>query len=285
MVSLILVTAAPAAAGDVFVSVSEAEALRARGAVLLDARGAEGFGGGHLPDSAPLAWTELRDRGGNEGSLSASTAALQQKLRAAGVSSGAPVVVYDAGYSGWGEAGRIWWTLSYLGHDDVYILDGGVSAWEAAGRALSREPATTATGDFVARPDASQRIGLEGVSSAVADCQGGACGVVFWDTREAREYGGATPYGEARGGHLPGAVGLHYKQLLDSQGRLRPEAELRALLSQAGITPDRQIVPYCTGGVRSAFAAAVLEELGYASVANYDGSMWEWAADPQRPLE
>jgi thiosulfate/3-mercaptopyruvate sulfurtransferase len=282
-VSVILSLLATAAA-DVFVSVDEVAALRAQGAVLIDARGDRAYRHGHLPGSAPLDWTTLRDNQ-QTGRLTDNTAQLQQALRAVGVSGSAPVIVYDDGLSGWGEAGRIWWTLAYLGHTDTHILDGGLSAWGAAGRPLTTDTAAAPAGDLVVRPDPERRAELDRVARTVEECQGGGgCGVVFWDTREAREYGGATPYGEARGGHLPGAVGLHYKALLDGQGRLRPEAELRAILGQSGITADQVIVPYCTGGVRSAFAAAVLEELGYPHVANYDGSMWEWSAEPERPL-
>ena len=62
-------------------------------------------------------------------------------------------------------------------------------------------------------------------------------------------------------------------------------AQHQLLRSEAGITADKLIVPYCTGGVRSGFAAAVLAELHYPRVANYDGSMWEWSADDDRPLQ
>jgi len=279
MISVFLVVST-VSADTVFVSVEEARSLLAQDAAVLDARGVGAFAGGHLPGSAPLDWTALRDSGGDVGHLSSDTDKLQRALRSVGVSAG-PVIVYDAGRSGWGEAGRIWWTLSYLGHDAVYILDGGLGAWEAAGQPVSTAPAAPGPGSFVARPEPGLRAALPEVSACVSS----GCDVVFWDTREAREYGGATPYGEARGGHLPGAVGLHYKDLLDAQGRLRPEAELRSLLEGAGITPEKRVVPYCTGGVRSALAVAVLTELGYGDVANYDGSMWEWSADPARPLE
>jgi thiosulfate/3-mercaptopyruvate sulfurtransferase len=109
-------------------------------------------------------------------------------------------------------------------------------------------------------------------------------GGLIWDTREDREYTGATPYGEARGGHIPGAVGLWYGDLLATDGTLLAEPELRALLIARGIRPDRSVITACTGGVRSGFAYAVLRDLGYPQVANYDGSMWEWSADRSRTL-
>ncbi len=285
MIPLLALLAAPAAATEVFLSAARARQLVDAGATVIDARGDRDFRKGHIPGSAPLSWLELRDGLTRVGRLTDDMGRLQQRFRDLGVDDDRPVIVYDAGRDGWGEAGRSWWTLVYLGHGQTFILDGGLPAWTAAGGDLAVEPAPTRTGDFVPRPDETLRARLSEVEREQAQCAAGPCSVVFWDTREPREYAGATPYGEHRGGHMPGAIGLYYKDLLDAQGALRPRAELQQELTAAGITPDKAIVPYCTGGVRSGFAAAVLTELGYARVANYDGSMWEWSADDARPLE
>ncbi|NOY25102.1 MAG: hypothetical protein GXP62_04430 [Oligoflexia bacterium] len=108
---------------------------------------------------------------------------------------------------------------------------------------------------------------------------------MFWDTREQREYDGATPYGEHRGGHIPGAAHVWFADLTDPRGMLLPQDQLRAILEAAGITPDHSIIAYCTGGVRSGFAVAVLRSLGYPRATNYDGGMWEWSSDKRHPLE
>lgn len=283
--TLLLLLLAPALAGDVFVSVDEAQALLDQGAVAIDTRGGDLFSSKpRIAGSVSLDWTELRDGPLKTGRLTDDMTRLQRELGARGVTAGTPVLVYDAGLDGWGEAGRAWWTLDYLGHDTTYILDGGLPAWTAAGKPVVRERTTPAPATFTPRPDEQARARLSEVAQALDACTTGACDTVFWDTRQPDEYAGATPYGEARGGHLPGAVGLHYKDLLDAQGRLLPDAQLRAKLAAHGITPDKQVVAYCTGGVRSGFAAAVLEHLGYPRVQNYDGSMWEWSADGSRPL-
>ncbi len=278
---LALALSLPAHAGDVFVSAAEARALHDAGATFLDARGALDQATAHIPGAAPLGWLSLRDTPGHDGHLTADLGALAATLRAVGVSSETPVVIYDAGREGWGESGRIFWTLDYLGHPDAHILDGGLPAWRAAGcpvttgaaalkEALLSEPTP---GDFVPAPDPARRAGLAEVQAA---WQSG--GATLWDTREAREFTGETPYGEDRGGHIPGAVHLWYADLTRADGTLKPEDELRALLTAAGVSPAGTVIALCTGGVRSGFAYAVLRELGYPAVRNYDGSMWEWAA-------
>ena len=274
-----------ALAGPVFVSVDQAQVLLERGAAVIDARSVEAWQQGHLPGSAPLPWPSLRDQGLRDGALrvgrlSDDMGRLQRALREAGLREGAPVLVYDAGAGGWGEAGRAWWTLVYLGHADTWILDGGLPAWVAAGGALQEGDGRPARGDLVVRPQEPLRTRLSELDQAME-----TQGAVLWDSREAREFAGATPYGEARGGHLPGAVHLWFHDLLQADGTLLPEAELRSLLQARGLRPEDRIIPYCTGGVRSAFAMAVLVHLDYPRVAHYDGGTWEWSLSPDRPLE
>jgi thiosulfate/3-mercaptopyruvate sulfurtransferase len=272
--------------GEVFVDAARARALLDEGAAVLDARGGRDWAAGHLPGSAPLAWTELRQGLFRSGLLSEDDGRLQGALRAAGVWDARPVLVVGAGPTGWGEEGRLFWMMEYLGHEAVHLLDGGFPAWEAAGGPVARDGAKPPPGDFTVRRVAPRRVELDEMRALSARCaaEGPACGAVLWDTREAREYQGATPYGEARGGHLPGAVHLWFRALTDESGRLLPESSLRARLQAAGIDLDRRVVALCTGGVRSGFAYAVLRHLGAAEVANYDGSMWQWASDPALPL-
>ena len=110
--------------------------------------------------------------------------------------------------------------------------------------------------------------------------------VAFLDVREAREYEGKTPYGESRGGHLPPAKHLFYKDLLDKEGRLLPRDEIEKVLADRGVTRDKEVVSYCTAGIRSGWVTAVLNDLGYKA-RNYAGSMWEWSAQSAAdfPLE
>src|SRR3954451_10894228 len=70
-------------------------------------------------------------------------------------------------------------------------------------------------------------------------------------------------------GALPGAVHI-------PRGHLESQVE--------GRLPDRgaPIVIYCAGGVRSAFAAKTLQELGYADVVSMAGGFGRWK-DEGRP--
>ncbi|MEL6333489.1 MAG: rhodanese-like domain-containing protein, partial [Cyanobacteria bacterium J06626_26] len=192
-----------------------------------------------------------------------------------------PVVVFADPPGGWGEDGRIVWMLRTLGHSQVVMVDGGFDALVAAGVSGQQGKHVPTPGDFVVDRNGTWEIQRDELKQQLTQDN-----LVVIDTREAREFAGKTPYGEQRGGHVPGAIHLYFKEFLRQDGTLLPVSEIREKLSGAGITPETQVVVYCTGGIRSGWLAAVLVTLGY-QVKNYAGSMWEWSAAPATgyPLE
>jgi thiosulfate/3-mercaptopyruvate sulfurtransferase len=263
-----------------------AEALRARlgddprGATVLDARSWWAYrAGGHVPGAAHVRWwaRPLRGGWGRTGRAPDDPARAARHLAARGVDAGRPVVVCGAAARGHGEEGRVAWLLAWLGHPDVAVLDGGWAAWRDAGGARERRRPRPRPGRFAPRVDPALRADAADVAAAAGR------GAVVLDVRSADEWAGRRALGAARAGHVPGAVHLEWRALLDAEGRLDRAAAL-ARLAAAGVRPGRPVVAYCTAGVRSGFAAVALRALGFDDARNYDGSWWDWAADPGRPV-
>jgi len=262
---------------------------------VLDARSGSAYHRGHVPGAIRIEWKDFRDGWGRTGKLSPDFEKVARRLEALGVDGRHPVVVYGAAREGWGEEGRIAWMLAYLGHARVRVLDGGYRAWIAAGGSASRDRSATPPGEFTVRVNPTVRANLADVAAAVGVAHGTAVSAthasapasiprtVVLDVRPRDEWDGARRYWEPRTGHIPGAVRFEWRELLDAEGRLRPHSELLPLLAQRGITPDRPIIVYCTGGVRSAEAFWMLRVLGFDRVRNYDGSWYEWAFDKSKP--
>lgn len=252
------------------------------GALVLDTRGALKFGMGHIEGSQRAAWKDFsRSTKAKRGVLKPAES-IASDLRELGVSNGRAVLVVGDPIGGWGEDGRIVWMLRSLGHQSSFLVDGGYDALKEKGAPLSRGLATKAApGDFTPRPTDAYGAGPEDVQSAV----GGPAHLI--DTRETREYRGATPYGESRGGHVPGASHLYYKEFLNKDGRVLSESNVRERMKELGVGTDDDVIVYCTGGVRSAWLVVVLQHYGFDGARNYAGSMWDWAAlDPEdHPLQ
>lgn len=256
------------------VDVRGAAALLSRGATVLDARDAASFAQGHIPSAQLYAWQAFTGEGASRGRLKPDPEAIAQALGALGVDAGRPALVYGDTVNGWGEEGHAAWLLALLGHPDIALLDGGFATWRAAGRPVVTSFARPQPGRFTAH----LRTGFRAMRDDVKQSR------QVIDVRTAVEFHGATPYGEARGGHIPGARNLDWRSLFDDRGRATSAARLQRDLETLHIDPREDIVVYCTCGVRSAMAAAVMASRGALRVRNYDASLAEWAADPTLSL-
>lgn len=252
-------------------------------ATILDARSEEAWDAGHVARAVRFDWEAFTPSADAErGRLLRDDATLQSKLQSLGVSADRPVVVVGASDGGWGESGRAVWMLRTLGHDEAAWVDGGHAALVAEGVDETTEEYAPEDGEFEVERRSSWSISKEQLRSIYRED-----GTVLLDTREPGEYSGETPYGESRGGHIPGAQHLYFKDLLRADGRLRSATAIRAEVESLGAGPDDTVVTYCTGGVRSAWVASVLLEIGYSDVRNYAGSTWQWSSGSEEkyPLE
>lgn len=250
------------------VSGTEAADLIAQGATVLDARGR--WVRRPFPGAIQVRWQDFSPTRAEMRGTLLDDEQLGAQLRSLGVSNNKPVVVFGNLPGGWGEEGRIVWMLRSLGHTQAVMVDGGVEALRATDVVVPTVAPTL--GDFVVKRDSRWSIEKEELRSQL-----NSDNLVIIDTREPREFNGATPYGEQRGGHIPGAISLYFKTLLDNEGKLLPEQALLEQFASLGLTSDKTIVVYCTGGIRSGWLAAVLVSMGF-DAKNYAGSMWEWSA-------
>ncbi|GAA4709003.1 hypothetical protein Prum_095290 [Phytohabitans rumicis] len=198
---------------------------------------------------------------------------LARQLGALGVTDGATVVVYDTGGGIW--AARLWWLLRWIGVDAA-VLDGGLAAWAAAGHPVASGPATPEPGTLTPRVRGGlwvDRPDLEGWMAGDA-----AATVVCALSPEV--FRGDVPTRYARRGHIPGSINLPARALAEL---LLSPAELRSALDPLVESPDPVWV-YCGGGISAASLALALALAGRDDVAVYDGSLEEWAADPELPL-
>lgn len=183
------------------------------------------------------------------------------------------IVVYDA--HGLYSAPRVWWTLRTMGYPDVSVLDGGLKLWRAERRVVTADPAAAAAvrSDTAFRPDLVRNLEQVRAHLASGDAQ-------LIDARSVARFRGeaAEPRAGLRCGHMPGALNLPYDQIVNADGTLKAEPELRAAFVAAGVNLARPIVTTCGSGVTASVLALALARLGRDDVAVYDGSWTEWAS-------
>lgn len=245
--------------------------------IIIDAR-TSGYSSAHIPGAINVLHSDYWTKGSGLKDL----ATLESKLGEAGISRDAQIVIYDNTTASWGAAGRLFWMLEYLGCSDVRILDGGWDKWSADGRTTQTATQTLASTVFTAEINSSVKASKEDILSRLDDAD-----FVTVDTRTDQEFIGWTLYGEERGGHLPGAVQLPYEWYYNSDKTVLSYSELKEMFESRGITDDKEVVGYCTAGIRSGFLYFLGRLMGYEQVANYDASIWDWAAadEADYPME
>jgi thiosulfate/3-mercaptopyruvate sulfurtransferase len=245
--------------------------------LLLDARPAEHFASGHLPEAVHLELWGFSLPDTDEAPLRSFLWMIEHVLGLRGVTNERPVVVY--GETSDLRAARVFWFLEYFGHPNVRVLDGGVHAWIADGFALTTAAATPAPTSWTGRPRREALATWRDVLERL-----GRADVAVLDTRSDGEYCGTTVRA-ARGGAVPGAIHVEWTRNLAPDGTFKAAAELRALYESAGVTPDREVVTYCQGGYRSAHSYLALRLIGYPAVRSYLGSWKEWGDRLDLPIE
>ena len=251
--------------------------------VLLDVRwrlggppGIDSYRAGHLPSAvfvdldADLAGPP--GRGGRHPLPAAD--AFQAAMRRAGVSDGRPVVAYDDGDAV--PAARAWWLLRYFGHGNVRVLDGGLRAWQAAGRPLATAEPAPDPGDFTARPGQMPLLDAAGAAGIARSGK-------LLDARTAERYRGESEPVDPVAGHIPGALSAPAVANLAAGGSFLGPAGLRERFAALGVTAGVPVGTYCGSGVNAAQEVLALEIAGVPA-ALYLGSWSEWVADPARPV-
>ncbi|MDO7927105.1 sulfurtransferase [Pseudomonas sp. KFB-139] len=205
--------------------------------------------------------------------------ALLQRFQAWGINPDSEIVLYDDGPGAF--AARAWWLLAWLGkRDGVYLLDGGLKAWHAAGLPLSLDSPGNKPGTFTGEPDMSLLLSASRLQGRL-----GRPEMTLIDARaEARFRGEVEPI-DPVAGHIPGAQCVAFNENLGPDGRFLPADQLKqrfAAALQGRSATD--LVAYCGSGVTACHNLFALCLAGYPLGTLYAGSWSEWITDPAREV-
>jgi thiosulfate/3-mercaptopyruvate sulfurtransferase len=197
------------------------------------------------------------------------------RLGVSGIDRESKVIVYDD--QGGAMASRLWWMLQTLGHEEVYVLDGGYTLWKQAGYPVTDEPPAVHPAVFEARPQEGKVVHMEDVKSRL-----GRPGTVLIDSREERRYLGLEEPIDPIAGHIPGAKSYFWKRSLNEQGGWKEAAALKDQF--ADLAAADEIIVYCGSGVTACPNVLALKEAGFSNVLLYSGSWSDWVSYKDNPV-
>ena len=194
---------------------------------------------------------------------------LGAKLSQMGITSKTLVVAYDN--SRFAFAARLWWLLKYMGHDRTAVLDGGFSAYQAAGLPITAEIPPERSGLFVPTLRPELTVDRAGVQQRPPNAQ-------LIDSREGDRYRGEREPIDPVAGHIPGAVNYPWQQVTDESGKMRSSQDLR--VHYADLTAAHEIIVYCGSGVTACVNLLALETASVQTGKLYVGSWSDWCSYP-----
>ncbi len=233
----------------------------------------------HIPGAVYLDWTrDIIDPDDPVPVQIAPPERFAEAMAARGIGDTTHVIAVD--HAGGQFATRLWWALNYYGHGRVSVLDGGWNRWRDEGRPIELGEVSVPRATFTPRPHPELRVTAEQLVTKL-ETAGQTWQLI--DARDPGQYTGARRRG-LRGGHIPGAINVPRELFFAPGGGFLPLEEIGRRVEHHGLRPV-PTVAYCNGGVAATVVLFHLVRLGYATVANYDGSWNEWGNRADLPVK
>ena len=230
---------------------------------------------GHIAGAQHAPYARWRGPADSPGKLP-TEGALQALIQQLGIDRSTPVVVVYEGKSStdFGSAARVYWTLKAAGIPALSVLNGGMTAWRAAGLPLSTDISTRPASNFKLTLDPRLIATRDDVAQVIGD---GSARLL--DARPAAFFAGETRHTAAKTpGTIVGAKNISHEVWFTKDAQLLPSERIKHVAQQAGVDLAQPTISFCNTGHWAATNWFVLSELlGHKDVKLYPESVVDWS--------
>jgi thiosulfate/3-mercaptopyruvate sulfurtransferase len=216
---------------------------------------------GHIPGAAFFDHGKFSDPQGDYDYTLLPEAKLVEQFGNIGISNESDVIFYSCGMLPY--AARAWWMLRYAGHNNVRVLNGGLSAWKKAGGKIEQAARQYEPSIFRGSLRSGMFVNKEEVLQAIDDRDTSTVNVLPLQSYEAS--------------HIPGSSCIPCLDLMQDMDYFLPDDQLALRLKE--VSQHKRIITYCGGGIAAAVNAMAHVMTGHNNVAVYDGSLYEWLGE------
>ncbi len=226
---------------------------------------------------------EFCDKSANQPHTLPSAEEFAAKVVELGIDNQSTIVVYDA--QNMFCSPRVWWMFKVMGHENVFVLNGGLSSWIKSDfettPSLSKPSQNQKTqGAFLANFQTHLFVNKQDL---LAQINRHEVGVI--DARSLERFLGKAPEPRkgVRSGHIPNAKCLPYGNLIDGNAFIDSK-KLAACFKKLDFDVKNKLIFSCGSGVTACVLALAAYEIGVKNWAVYDGSWTEWGSDLELPV-
>lgn len=199
-----------------------------------------------------------------------------KKVSALGIGNDTKVYIYDQANEMY--ASRAWWVFYYMGHQHVYLVDGGFKAWTEAGYEVTTEVPQHAEKVFTPDVRTDEVVHMEDVKAKMQDRS-----AILIDSRDRSRYLGENEPMYHKAGHIPGAKNAFWKGVFDEDGSWKDPEQLEEHF--ASFPKNEEIIVSCGSGVSACPNIIGLKLAGYRNVKLYPGSFSDWISYQDNEVE
>ncbi|WP_459501468.1 sulfurtransferase [Bacillus sp. C1] len=199
-----------------------------------------------------------------------------EKLSQAGIDEYTTVVAYDS--QGGAMASRLWWLLTYVGHQKAYVLNGGFPAWKEQNLSTTTEAPITERKQFIPNVQDNMLVTIEDVKENIRT----NADVTLIDSREPKRYAGVEELVDPKAGHIPTAENYFWKDGITTEGRFKNKEEQEERFHH--LTKEKETIVYCGSGVTACPNILALQIAGFRNVKLYAGSWSDWISYPENQI-
>lgn len=219
---------------------------------------------------------DLKDNFSNQNSQFPNTfpsnSQFERESRKLGISNSSKIVVYDN--LGIYQSPRVWWMFKTMGHEQVFVLDGGLPSWISKDYKTVQEYIKPKNkGSFTASFNASNIKSLEFIQSNFANQKN-----IIVDARSSDRFNGVQiePRKGLRSGHIPNSINLPFTEVLNGF-QYKTREEIKKIFVKIGID-ERPITFSCGSGVTACILLLAADMVLQNPISIYDGSWTEYGS-------